>query len=484
MQYTNYHILFLFTQLLPLNSRRVTKIGLLFISLFIVSCQEDPIDPETVLEDGEEYSGGFLTTFDAGIEAFNKPAPGLSLDNFNNFQVGNSFFRSAWVPSPASTTARDGVGPLMNAVSCTGCHVRDGRGRPPMVGESVSSLLFRLSIPEQQLNGAPVPDPTYGGQFQTKAIRGFEPEGNVDIFYTEMAGNFPDGTPYYLRRPTYLFQQLSYGDMDARMLFSPRVAPGVYGLGLLEAIPELALMMNADPNDADGDGISGRPNYVWDFADEEFKMGRFGWKANQPHLRQQNAGAFNGDMGLTSSIFPETDCTDAQGDCQEAPNGGHPEITDEMLGFVTIYTRALGVPVRRNWDDPQVVRGKELFLQANCGGCHVPSYELQEMPGFPEYGPQTIRPYTDLLLHDMGEGLADQRPDYEATGSEWRTPPLWGIGLVETINGHTNFLHDGRARNLTEAILWHDGEASQSKTNFMEMSKEDRAALIAFLESL
>jgi CxxC motif-containing protein (DUF1111 family) len=277
---------------------------------------------------------------------------------------------------------------------------------------------------------------------------------------------------------------LNYGDLASNVLFSPRVAPAVFGLGLLESISEEAILAQADESDVDKDGVSGKPNYVWDFTENKRVLGRFGWKANQPNLRQQNAGAFNGDMGLTTPIFSDPDCTDSQLDCQNSPNGGEPEITSEMLDFVTSYVKSLGVPARRNWDDEQVLEGKGLFLEANCQACHTPKYELSSIDDLPEYGTQTIRPFTDLLLHDMGEGLSDKRPDFEATGNEWRTPPLWGIGLVETVNNHTNFLHDGRARNLTEAILWHGGEGENSKQAFLQMNESERKAVLAFLESL
>lgn len=456
---------------------------LIFAIACFVSCDDDLGVPW--LEADEELSAGAATVFNESLEAFNKVAPLLSNDNFKNFQRGNSFFRTAWVASPASTTARDGLGPIMNAISCTGCHVRDGRGTPPSVqGTPLSSMLLRLSIPGQNAHGGQVPDPVYGGQLQNRANLGITPEGNVEITYTEITGEFADGESYSLRKPTYQFTNLGYGAMSPQVMHSPRTAPAIYGLGLLEAIPESAILANADESDADGDGISGRPNQVWDVAKQARVMGRFGWKANQPSLRQQNAGAFNGDLGLTSSIFPNLDCTSAEQDCQTAPNGGNPEITDQMLDFVTAYTQSIGVPVRRNWDEPEVLRGKQLFFEANCNSCHVQDYTIEALGNITEYKGLKIRPYTDLLLHDMGEELADNRPDYEATGKEWRTPPLWGIGLIEKVNGHTNLMHDGRARNFMEAILWHGGEAQEAKNTFINFQKSDREALVRFLESL
>jgi CxxC motif-containing protein (DUF1111 family) len=272
--------------------------------------------------------------------------------------------------------------------------------------------------------------------------------------------------------------------MHPATLFSARIAPPVIGLGLLEAIPEADLLAHADPEDADGDGISGRANRVWDRRNDTTAMGRFGWKAGQPSLRQQNAEAFANDMGLTSHLVPTDSCSPAQHDCLAMPNGGDAEVSDSILDNVTFYTRNLAVPARRNVDDKQVLAGKSLFFQANCQGCHVAVFTTGAEAAEPELANQTIRPYTDLLLHDMGPGLADGRPEFLANGQEWRTPPLWGIGLTEAVNGHTQFLHDGRARNLMEAILWHEGEAAQSRDAVLAFDASQRAALLAFLNSL
>jgi CxxC motif-containing protein (DUF1111 family) len=240
----------------------------------------------------------------------------------------------------------------------------------------------------------------------------------------------------------------------------------------------------AGPDDTDGDGISGRVNHVWDVEHREVRVGRFGWKANQPSLRQQNAGAFRGDIGITSDLFPEEDCPPAQAECRAAPSGGAPELDAWKLEQVTFYTRMLAVPARRDVDHPEVLRGRRLFRELRCASCHVPRHETGTMPDAPELSGQTVFPYTDLLLHDMGPELADDRPDFEATGREWRTPPLWGLGLVRTVNRHTRFLHDGRARSLEEAILWHGGEAEHSRERFRDLSAPERAALLRFLESL
>ena len=345
-------------------------------------------------------------------------------------------------------------------------------------------LLLRLSVPGRDRNGAPLPDPNYGGQFNNQAIDGVKPEGKVDIRYQETPGRFADGEAYSLRQPEYRFTDLGYGPMDKQIMVSPRIAQQVIGLGLLEAIPEQAILSRADPDDRDGDGISGRPNRVWDAVTRSKKLGRFGWKANTPTVAHQTAGAANGDMGITSRHFPAEECMPAQKDCQAAARGGKPEINEKNLATLIFYTSTTAVPARRNADQPQVLRGKQLFHQTQCIACHVPKHVTGAVPGFPELSKQTIRPYTDLLLHDMGPSLADNRPDFEASGSEWRTPPLWGIGLFETVNGHTTYLHDGRARNLAEAILWHGGEGERAKQKFVAMTKAEREAMLAFLNSL
>jgi CxxC motif-containing protein (DUF1111 family) len=436
-------------------------------------------------EPDEEYSAGICSTKDSSLRAFDRPAPNLSEKNFDRFQVGNSFFRSAWVTAPATAIARDGLGPMFNSISCTGCHIRDGRGAPPQkYGEPLVSMLIRLSIDGKTPEGAPLPEPIYGGQLQNRAIQGVLPEGDVKIKYEEIKGLFADGDTFSLRKPIYEFDDLKYGKIHPQVRFSPRTAPFMIGLGLLEAISEKDILANADPNDANKDGISGKPNYVWDYLKKEKTIGRFGWKANQPNLKQQVAGAFNGDIGLTTSIFLTDHCTDNQQDCKKSINGGNPEISDEILTFTTAYSSSLAVPMRRNVKDVEVLRGKKLFVEAQCATCHTPKFTTQATKEYPEYKGILIRPYTDLLVHDMGEGLADNREDFEANGREWRTPPLWGIGLIPKINEHSNFLHDGRARNLHEAILWHGGEGEAAKDAFLKMSRKDRTALIKFLESL
>ena len=346
----------------------------------------------------------------------------------------------------------------------------------------MNSMLIRLSAPGKAEDGGPMPHPAYGGQLNDRAILGVTAEGRATITYGEVAGKYADGTSYTLMKPRYRFHDLAFGELGKEAMFSPRVAPAVFGMGLLEAIPETALEGWADPDDKDGDGISGRINHV-PGPDGKTTVGRFGWKANVATLRQQDAGAAQGDMGITTSLNPEQNCPAPQEACKAAPAGGEPEMSDKQLDKMTFYMHTLAVPARRDVADPIVMQGAALFEDAGCVSCHKPQIKTgpHEVNAVAH---QDIQPFTDLLLHDMGEALADGRPDYEAGGSEWRTPPLWGIGLVSVVNKHTRFLHDGRARNLEEAILWHGGEGEKAKEYFRTLPKADREALLSFLESL
>lgn len=430
-------------------------------------------------------SGGTTTVFNVSRNAFAQPLANLPGDQDNDFFVGNALFNRNWVIAPSSTEGSDGLGPEFNARSCSACHFKDGRGRPPTGPEDTDpSLLFRLSVPGTADNGGPLAEPRYGDQLSPHAILGVPAEGSVAITYTEESVALAGGEEISLRRPQYEIVDLAFGPLDDGVLVSPRVAPMLAGLGLLAALDEATVLAGADEEDTDGDGISGRPNWVWDRRAGAAALGRFGWKANQPSLEQQNAGAFLGDIGITSSLFPEQNCTSAQEACLAAPNGGTPELDDLKLGFVTFYSFTLGIPARRNLSDEQALRGEDLFLRTGCASCHTPDLETGDFPEIPELGHQRIHPYTDLLLHDMGPDLADERPDFAANGREWRTPPLWGIGLVPTVNQHTNFLHDGRARGFAEAILWHGGEAEAARNAFKDLPPEDRAAIIRFLELL
>ena len=427
---------------------------------------------------------------DTTIATTNRNSFALAAANLNSrerltFEIGDSFFTQNWVTAPASTEARDGLGPTFNAQSCSSCHTLDGRAEPPADNDDPErGLLFRFSIPGvDPVTGGPLPDPTYGGQLQDRAILKVPPEGRFLINYREIPGEYEDGAPYTLLAPEYSFADLAFGPTHPDLLISPRIAPAVFGGGLLEAIPDADILALADPNDDDGDGISGRANMVWDVRAGDTRLGRFGWKANVPTLEQQIAGAFHGDIGITSPLFESENCPETQTACQKAINGGVPEIPPARLAKVVFYNQTLAVPAMRDVDDPQVRQGAGLFLKAGCAACHTPSHTTGEHL-VPALSGQVIFPYTDMLLHDMGDGLADGRADFLADGREWRTPPLWGIGLIENVNNHTRLLHDGRARNIAEAILWHDGEGLAAREEFRRMSREEREALLRFLESL
>jgi CxxC motif-containing protein (DUF1111 family) len=441
---------------------------------------------ELVQQHARVMAGGEATVMVNDRGAFGRSLPTLSTERLIAFKLGDRLFRTNWVIAPASVSSLDGLGPIFNRVSCSACHLRDGRGQPPASPDDLmESMLVRLSVPGIGPHGAPLPEPTYGHQLQDRGVPGVPAEGRASVSYREAPGQFPDGEAYALRIPAYRFMDLAYGPLAPEVLFSPRVAPAVFGLGFIGAIPERDILALADPDDANGDGISGRANQVWDMTAGRRALGRFGWKANEPSLRQQAAGAAAGDIGLTSTLMPQTELSEAQAAARaQTLAGEQPELKDTQLDHLVFYLHTLAVPAARHANEPKVELGERVFNAIGCAACHVPSFTTGEVPDFPELGGQVIFPFSDLLLHDMGEGLADGRPDFLANGREWRTPPLWGIGLQQTVNQHTFFLHDGRARNLTEAILWHGGEGQASRDRFHALPPAERAALLRFLDSL
>lgn len=436
--------------------------------------------------------GGATTVNVSGENAYSLPAANLSPMRRLDFSVGNSFFRNPWVIAPSSTDARDGLGPLFNTNACQNCHIKDGRGHPASGdAEPAVSMLVRVSIPAkteadhalvQQLGA--VPEPGYGLQLQDMGVPGVTPEVRVRLRWQTHIVTLADGQTVALREPELMMSDAAYGSLHPDAMFSVRVAPPMIGLGLLEAIPLARLQQLADPEDADNDGISGRINQAWDFTRQATVAGRFGWKAGQPTLDQQNSAAFAGDMGLTTTLMRQDDCSPSQTHCLTASSGGTPEVSDDIRANVLFYSRHLAVPVQRKAASPAVQEGRAVFDRVGCGTCHVPSHVTASDAAEPELAGQTIFPYTDLLLHDMGEGLADHRPEFEATGNEWRTPPLWGIGLAQVVNPRAGFLHDGRARTLLEAVLWHGGEAQAAREAVRQLPTRDRNALLTFLESL
>ncbi len=462
------------------------------------------LEPASSFESAEKFermqAGAATSQRSADRASFSHPLSNISFDEKFDFELGNSLFDKLWASSPSSTLASDGLGPLYNARSCAGCHIRDGRGRPPEPGEAAVSLFLRLSIPPQSDEHRAdlqdkrvlrIPEPTYGGQFQAFAVSGLPGEGRFDIEHEEIVVPLNGGDTVILQKPIYKIRDLGFGEMHPDTLVSPRVAPPMIGLGLLQAIHPGDIEVLADPDDLDGDGISGKISQVRDGRTGELSIGRFGWKASKPNLRDQTAGAFLGDIGISSPDMPDNygDCTENQVGCRSLPHGeqahlGVSEAPDPVMQLVTFYTENLAVPARRDVSDPKVLRGKELFYEVGCASCHQPKFVTLRDAETTAHQFQLIWPYTDLLLHDMGEGLADNRPVGDASGREWRTPPLWGIGLTETVNGHTRFLHDGRARNLLEAGLWLGGEAQSARDNVVAMQPDDRTSLVRFLESL
>lgn len=457
----------------------------ILLSSFILSSALAASAP--TLDPNEEFPGGSGSTSDFSVQAFSHPMSGTSGQMRRDFNVGNSFFNKVWVSSPSSTTARDGLGPIYNAVACSSCHFKDGRGRglPENEGQVDVSLLFRLRVKVVGSNEV-IPHPVYGGQFQPQGVMGVPGEGTAVVRYEKIRLEYNDGLFAELLKPVYEFIKLNFGPIGDDTIKSPRVAPPMIGLGLIEAISEKDILKNEDPYDADGDGISGRANYTYSVVHNDIRLGRFGWKAGKSSLLEQNAAAFNGDIGITSELFPKEECTETQVECLK--NQSENDIPMDRLNLVTIYSKLLAVPQSRDFGDKRVMKGRETFYQVNCVGCHTPSYTTASDASLSILKDQKIFPYSDFLLHDMGDALADDSSDVKnedlASTREWRTPPLWGAGLVQTVNGHSRFMHDGRARNLEEAILWHGGEAEKSKKDFMNLSETEREDLILFLKSI
>lgn len=454
------------------------------------------------VEAGEALPGGATTHHKRlNRDAFSQPSANMSFERELKFKIGNGFFKRLWVSAPSSTQAADGLGPLYNARSCQRCHLKDGRGHPPAgPDDNAVSMFLRLSVPPQdegqrrllaEGRAKVIPEPTYGTQLQDFAIAGHGAEGRMQIDYQEFEVRLADGEVAKLRKPSYRIADLGYGPLHPQAMLSPRVAPPMIGLGLLEAIDETDILALADPDDRDGDGISGRANRVWSAAHGKPMLGRFGWKAGSPSVDEQSQEAFAGDIGISVPLHPRAagDCSERQAACRAAPDGNSPQYANleahgEVTELVAFYARNLAVPARRDHDAPEVLAGRRLFHQAGCAACHHPGFVTGQHADRPEQSGQHIWPYSDLLLHDMGDGLADHRPEGRANGREWRTAPLWGIGLTPVVNGHSFYLHDGRARSLLEAILWHGGEAQAARDAVQRMSRAQRRQLLRFIESL
>ena len=470
-----------------MGSRSLIAAGLLLATWLASGSTEGP-DPAAL-------TAGSFTTPETGANAFSVPIAMLDKEQAEQFAKGREQFHEAWVVAP-DPSGIWGLGPTFNEDRCAHCHENNGRASAPAERqEAMRGMLVRLSVTGQGPHGEPRPHPAYGDQLQNRGIPGRVPaEGRAILSYAEREVRFADGETVKLRMPKIEFASLQFGELGGDILVSPRIAPAMVGLGLLEAVPEQAILAIA--GEQAKLGVSGKPNYVWDHENSRTVLGRFGWKAGQPNLRQQTAAAFFGDIGATSHFFPEENCPGVQLQCLDVPSaskcGGQggctgnyrPEVVPSRLSNITLYLQTLAVPARRNVNDPEVTRGEKVFSQANCSACHVPELRTAGKTAIPAAADLTIRAYTDLLLHDMGEGLSDGRPEFLADGREWRTPPLWGIGLVREVNGHSDLLHDGRARNVTEAILWHGGEAEQSREAFRVLPRTHRDALVKFVNSL
>jgi CxxC motif-containing protein (DUF1111 family) len=440
-------------------------------------CHKADIFPDSGYD--PRLSGGAATIFDASSHAFSVPMDGLDARNTVIHNTGDNTFGQTFVAPPAPHF--EGLGPVYNNNSCVNCHSGDGEGSP-ITGLSGSGMLMRVSLRGMDAHGGPLPVPGFGTQIQDQSVFGAAPEATLNIGYTNLPVTYPDGSVVNLRQPSYQLQN-SYLPLPADCLMSARMAPPLVGMSLLENIPESTILSFVDAKDANGDGITGQANYVYDSYTGKTELGRFGAKANTPTLLMQVATAYQQDMGITSYVLPEESCA---GQVQmNAVNGDvEPELADSLLNDVVYYVQTLGVPARRNTTDPDVQAGEALFTQINCSGCHRPTVQTGIDITFPQISNQRIHPYTDLLLHDMGQALADNRQDYLATGTQWRTMPLWGIGLLPLSNGIPYYLHDGRARTLEEAILWHGGEATNAKNAFMQLNAAGRAQILKFLSSL
>ncbi|HEX9452541.1 MAG TPA: di-heme oxidoredictase family protein [Burkholderiales bacterium] len=471
------------------SSRRSLRPSVL-LPVFLLAAGALAIGADDI-EDATLSAGSFtIQRFDR--QAFSEPASVLTLKQRQLFMAGRSVFHRQWA-SVNSLNGDWGLGPTFIADRCSACHVNTGRGAPPERGEQMLSMLVRLSLPGDGEHGAPRPHPAYGDQLQNRSLDGrnvdlayagspVPPEADVYLDWEERTVAFADGETVELRSPKLRIENLNFGELGADTMTSVRIAQPIFGLGLLEAVPEQTLVEVARKQKTAG--YNGRTNYVWDAINQRTALGRFGWKANQPSLKQQIAAAAIGDMGVASKYFPDQNCPPVQTICARHLPGNVPELGTNEIDTLELWLQGLAVPARRDVNDPEVRRGAALFSSAQCAVCHVPDMMTGKFPKLPQLSDQVFHAYTDLLLHDMGDGLADGRPDFAAGPRDWRTPPLWGLGLSQTVSASTAMLHDGRARNTSEAILWHGGEAEAAREAFRNMTKADRAALVRFVESI
>lgn len=422
-------------------------------------------------------------------EGYAQALPDMPESDRAAFFRGRSLFRQNWVQPPSDDPAT-GLGPLYNRLSCVACHTHNGRGDAPPENGRLQGALVRLSVPGKGAHGAPRPHPVYGDQFNEEGVPGVPGEGRVRVHWRTSVLYLPDGERVAMRQPELLFQDLAYGPLSpttaapsaVATLRSLRVGQPVFGLGLLSAVADETLFELARTPHLDH--VHGQPNRVWQAATRTTVLGRFGWKANMASLDEQIEGAMVGDLGVTTPLHPHEACTSLQSACLKQATQGEPELHKDQLQDLLTYLRWLAPPAPRHSDAVRAAQGTALFHHLGCAACHLPSVKTSTTAAFPTLAPRTIHPYTDLLLHDMGEGLADHRPDFRASGRQWRTPALWGIGLAQLINAQAAYLHDGRARTLQEAVLWHGGEADLARQRYARLPRDQRQVLLDYLSGL
>ncbi len=415
-----------------------------------------------------ELSGDAATTFEVSGQSFNLAAANLTSASLLRFTEGDTTFQKFF-------DAQNGLGPDFNAAGCNTCHVNNGRQSSPLGNGYVGiGPVVHVSIAGAGPDERPFELPGYGTRLQTYAVEG-EAEAQIKVLWEELGGSYPDGAIYSLRRPTVSVVGRD-GMLPADAELSLRIPPQVAGPGLLEHVAEADIITRADPDDIDGDGISGRVQWVPNAdrgsdtspdASPEFLVGRHGWKAENFDLTHQSAGALADDMGLGTTVFPVAELV---------------EIDDARLADLAFYMEGLAIPAGRHTDNPEVIGGAALFDSIGCSSCHTPQLRTTNA-ATPELSDLTIYPFTDMLLHDLGMGLDDGRSVLQASGAEWRTAPLWGIGLLQIVNGHVSLLHDGRARSIEEAILWHGGEAEAASQEFQALTAPNRVMVLAFVAS-